>query len=207
MSEEKEKILLHVCCAVCSPYVIKVLSQKYVPTIYFYNPNIHPFEEYLKRRLEVEAYVRSLGLDFIDGEYDIHKWYDITSGLDKEPEGGVRCEICFKIRMNRVVLYAINNGFSIFATTLTVSPHKNSRVINHVCKELAQDYGIRFYKADFKKNDGFKISSRMAKELDFYYQDYCGCFPSLEQSRERRRTREETLRQSQQIASPTNLSL
>jgi len=205
MKDKKEKILLHSCCATCSPYVIKVLTKDFRPTIYYYNPNIHPYEEYLRRRLDIEGYVRSIGLDFIEGEYDKYRWDYMTQGLEHELEGGARCEICFKLRLNKVALYAVNNGFKWFATTLTVSPHKNSRLINRICEELAEDYGINYYKADFKKHDGFKISVRMAKELDFYHQDYCGCLPSLKQVRERKRMREEVAHQSHQIVSPSNV--
>ncbi len=205
MKNKKEKILLHSCCATCSPYVIKVLTKDFRPTIYYYNPNIHPYEEYLRRRLDIEGYVRSIGLDFIEGEYDKYRWDYMTQGLEHELEGGARCEICFKLRLNKVALYAVNNGFKWFATTLTVSPHKNSRLINRICEELAEDYGINYYKADFKKHDGFKISVRMAKELDFYHQDYCGCLPSLKQVRERKRMREEVAHQSHQIVSPSNV--
>lgn len=205
MKTEKEDILLHVCCATCSPHVIKVLSNDFRPTIYYYNPNIHPHEEYLRRRLDIEGYVRSLGLDFIEGDYDAYRWHYITSGLEHEHEGGARCEICFKMRLNKVALFAVENGFKWFATTLTVSPHKNSRIINRVCQDLAEDYGINYYKADFKKHDGFKISLRMAKELDFHRQHYCGCVHSSKETKERKRVQEEIARQSHQIVSPTNV--
>ncbi|MBU1863799.1 MAG: epoxyqueuosine reductase QueH [Candidatus Omnitrophica bacterium] len=205
MKQHKEKILLHVCCATCSSYVIKVMAREFIPTIYYYNPNIHPFEEYLKRRLDIEGYVRSLGLDFIEGDYEPDRWQFFAEGLKHEPEGGARCEICFRMRLNHVVLYAVQHDFQWFATTLTVSPHKKSGIINRIGKELAEDYDLNFYQSDFKKHDGFKISVKMAKELDFYRQDYCGCIPSYEQSRERKRTREEITRQTQQIVSPTNV--
>ena len=112
--EKKEKILLHVCCAPCSPYVIKVLSEKYIPTIYYYNPNIHPYEEYYKRKLDIEGYVRSLGLDFVEADYDDERWNFMTMGLEKEHEGGVRCDICFKVRLNMAALYASRHGFPDF---------------------------------------------------------------------------------------------
>jgi len=201
---QKEKILLHVCCATCSPYVIRVLSREYIPTIYYYNPNIQPYDEYFKRRLDIEGYVRSLDLDFVEGAYDPHRWEYICAGLEHEPEGGARCEICFKMRLKKVALYAVENGFDWFATTLSVSPHKNSKIINRIGKDLAEDYGLNFYQADFKKHDGFKISNQMAKELDFYRQDYCGCQYSLTESHQKHLRDEEIARQSEQIVSPLN---
>ena len=204
MDTTKPRILLHVCCATCTPYVLKLLAKDFTPTIYYYNPNIHPYEEYQKRKLDVEGYVRSLGFDFIEGEYDPDRWRYVTKGLETEPEGGVRCEICFKVRMNQIALYSVLNGFEWFATTLTVSPHKNSHLINRICQDLAKDYKINFYQADFKKHEGYKISLQMAKNLDFYRQNYCGCYYSLKQTEERKRTSEEVSRQSQQIVSPTN---
>jgi len=205
MKEKKEPLLLHVCCATCTPYVLKVVSKEFTPTIYFYNPNIHPYDEYLKRRLDIEGYIRSLNLEFIEGEYDADRWCYMTQGLEHEPEGALRCEICFKMRLNEVARYAARNGFTWFATTLTVSPHKNSRVINRIGRELAEDYGIQFYRADFKKNDGFKLSLKMAKTLDFYRQSYCGCFHSRKEASERKHLSEEISRQTQQMVSPTNL--
>ena len=205
MALTKPKILLNVCCATCAAYVIKVLSREFEPVVYFYNPNIQPYEEYFRRRIDVEGYVRSLGFDFIEGEYDSGRWEYMTEGLEHEVEGGLRCNICFKMRLNHVALFAAQNGFEIFTTTLTVSPHKNSAMINRIGSELAKLYDLQFYVADFKKHDGFKISIRMAKELDLYRQNYCGCIPSLRQTKERKRVREESVRQSKQILAPTNV--
>mgnify|MGYP006294459091 CR=1 FL=1 len=204
MNIVKPKLLLHVCCSSCSPFVIQRLSQEFEPTVYFYNPNIHPYEEYIKRRLDIEGHVRSLGIDFVEDEYDDGRWYYMTQGLEREHEGGHRCSICFRMRMNRAALYAAVNSFEWFATTLTISPHKNSRVINRICREIAQNYGLNFYEADFKKKDGSKKNYKMARDLDFYRQNYCGCIYSFEESREKRRLRDETFRQSRQMISPTN---
>jgi predicted adenine nucleotide alpha hydrolase (AANH) superfamily ATPase len=200
--ERKEKILLHACCAPCSPHVIKTLRQDYDPTIYFYNPNIYPASEYEKRRLEVEGYVRSLGLAFFAGEYDANRWHYITNGLENEREGGARCEICFTMRLNQIACFAAAHKFKWFATTMTVSPHKNSRLINRICRHLARDYQINFLDVDFKKNDGFKISMHMAKELDFYCQKYCGCMHSLRDSREYDDTREDIFQETRNMRLP-----
>ncbi len=201
---EKKQILLHTCCASCSPYVISVLQREFEPTIYYYNPNIHPFEEYLKRRLDLEAYVRSQGLSFIEGEYDDTHWRYLQRGLEHEPEGAERCYGCFRMRLNRTALYAATHGYEWFTTTLTVSPYKNSTLINKVGKELARNYGINYLDRDFKKNDGAKKSHELAKKLDFYRQKYCGCDFSLIESKERKRIKEESSHQATQVVSPNN---
>lgn len=205
MQPTKPKLLLHVCCATCSPYVLKIISEEFEPTIFYYNPNIYPREEYIKRRLDIEGYGRSLGFDFIDFDYDHTRWRYMTSGLEHDHEGGKRCDICFRMRLNKAALYAATNSFEWFATTLTVSPHKNSKVINRIGREFAEDYGLNFYDADFKKKDGAKKSFQMARELGFYRQDYCGCLYSLQETKERHRLREETEKQSRQILSPINI--
>jgi len=203
--EFKPKILLHVCCATCSPYVLKTLSKEFEPTIYYYHPNMQPTDEYRRRLLVVVGYVLSLGYEFIDAAYDDERWFFMSSGLEDDHEGGKRCSICFRMRMNKVALYAAVNGFKWFATTLTVSPHKNSKLINRTCRELARDYGLNFYDVDFKKKDGAKISFKMSRELGFYHQDYCGCVYSLQERRETHRLREEAERQSRQMSSPVNI--
>jgi predicted adenine nucleotide alpha hydrolase (AANH) superfamily ATPase len=206
MQGKKPKLLLHVCCSSCSPYVLKTLSQDFEITIFYYNPNIQPYEEYLKRRLDIEGYVRSLGIDFFEGEYEDLRWHYMAEGLENEHEGGARCLICFRMRANKVAFVAATHGFEWFATTLTVSPYKNSRVINRICRELAADYGINFYDADFKKKDGSKLNFALVRELGFYRQDYCGCLYSLEEARVRRQEREELQKQTDQIISPVNMA-
>ncbi len=204
MPVKKPRILLHACCSSCSPYVLRELMREFKPVVFYYNPNIHPFEEYLRRRLDLEGYVRSLGIEFIEDEYDDDRWFYLTSGLEHLPEGGERCYICFRMRLNRTALYAAMNGFEWFATTLTVSSHKNSQVINKIGRELANDYGINFLNRDFKKRDGSKISVKMAKEFGFYRQNYCGCVYSYAEAEKKRRMKDEDKKYSIQIISPEN---
>lgn len=183
---KRPRMLVHVCCSVCACHVIELLSREFEPVIFYYNPNIHPHEEYLKRKKDIELFAEKNGIEFIEGPYDEKRWFYITEGLDKLPEGGARCDICFNIRLNQTARYAALNGIEWFTTTLTVSPHKNSRVINRIGKHLAEDYGLMFYKADFKKQNGFKKTIELAKERGFYRQDYCGCRFSYYESTERR---------------------
>ena len=154
--------------------------------------------------MDIEAYARINGIEFFEGSYDYSRWHYVTEGLEKEPESGFRCEICFNMRLNQVARYAAVNDFEWFATTLTISPHKNSRLVNRIGKHLAEDYGINFYKADFKKNNGFHKTVSLSKEMGFYRQNYCGCVYSCNESRKRRQHREEMERQAEQIISPCN---
>lgn len=171
----RPRILLHTCCAPCSTYVIKKLEDDYKVTSYFYNPNIHPKEEYTKRKEEMKAYAERLHIDFVEGEYDIEKWMQITRGLEEEKEGGKRCTICYELRMERTAKFASQKGFDYFATVLSISPYKKADVINQIGRRLSSHFGVNFLEADFKKRDGFKISVKMSKEAELYRQNYCGC--------------------------------
>jgi predicted adenine nucleotide alpha hydrolase (AANH) superfamily ATPase len=189
-TDNREKLLLVTCCAPCTPYIIEQLKEKFALTIYFYNPNIHPEEEYQMRKLEMEGYAASLGLPFIEGDYDVKRWQDMTEGLHHEPEGGFRCEICFSMRINRACQFASENGFKIFATTFALSPYKHKQMIYKLCRNYASDYGLKFLDFDFRKHDGFKMSMQMSKRMDFYMQHYCGCMYSLQETEERRSKRQ-----------------
>lgn len=169
------KLLLHVCCAPCATHIIETLKEDFELTAYFYNPNIHPEEEY---RLRLEN-LKKLGVTFVEGKYDIDVWFNATKGYEKEPEGGARCEICYRLRMGEAARFAKENNFAYFATTLTISPHKSARVINSIGEELSKKYGIKFYSADFKKRNGFKKSVELSKKHGLYRQSYCGCVFSM----------------------------
>lgn len=171
----KAKLLLHVCCAPCGAGVAELLNRNFNVTGFFYNPNIQPGEEYQKRRLEVERYFQDENLPLIAGDYDIDQWFEAIKGLENEPEGGRRCEACYQFRLVKTAQLAKNNGFEWFATTLTISPHKKAETVNRIGQELGWEHGLKFYEADFKKNDGFKKSCDLARELGFYRQNYCGC--------------------------------
>lgn len=167
----KPKLLLHVCCAPCATYAIETLKEVFELAAYFYNPNIHSEEEY---RLRLEN-LKKLGVTFVEGKYDIDVWFNATKGYESEPEGGARCEICYRLRMEEAARFAKENNFAFFATTLTISPHKNARIINSIGGELSKKYGVKFYSADFKKKNGFKKSVELSRKHGLYRQRYCGC--------------------------------
>ncbi len=171
---EKPKLLLHVCCAPCSTHVIETLKEFDI-VAYFYNPNIHPAEEY-KLRLKN---LKKLGVTFVEGKYDVDAWFNATKGYENEPEGGARCEICYRLRMGETAMFAKKKGYDYFATTLTISPHKSARAINEIGKKLSKKYGVKFYSADFKKKNGFKKSVELSRKHGLYRQSYCGCVFSM----------------------------
>lgn len=179
-------ILLHVCCGPCSTHVIDLLGKDYDVTCYFYNPNIHPEEEYARRMDTVRRYAERMGLEFIAGKYDSERWLELTHALKNEKEGGMRCELCYGMRLEECARIASEKGFGAFATTLTVGPNKKAAVINRIGRELAEAYGLRFLEADFKKKDGFRHSVEMSKREDMYRQDYCGCVYSKAERDSRR---------------------
>ena len=180
---EKPKVLLHVCCGVCATSVVERLREEgFEVTCFFYNPNIHPEKEY-KRRLESFLEVtRKMNLQYIVGEYEVEKWWDKIKGLEREPEGGKRCEICFRVRLAKTEEIFKKGNFSYFTTTLTVSPYKNAEVINQIGKTLDPPH---FLIRDFKKKEGFKRSITLAKQWNLYRQNYCGCIFSYKERRHR----------------------
>ncbi|MCP2519235.1 epoxyqueuosine reductase QueH [Candidatus Aminicenantes bacterium AC-335-A11] len=175
---EKPKLLVHVCCAPDGLYVIKILQENYYVSGYFYNPNIHPEEEYHLRLQETKKIAEILNFDLIEGEYDLEKWFEMIRGFENEPEKGRRCDICYAIRLNRTAEIAKNENFDIFTTTLTLSPWKKAKKINQIGRMLGKKYKITFLEADFKKKDGFKKSVELSKEFNLYRQNYCGCIYS-----------------------------
>lgn len=189
-----ERLLLHVCCGVCSIYPLEELSRRFEVKVYFYNPNIQPLEEY-ERRLEavkqacelVPKLRRSLGtnaINLIEGRYEPVDWFcylakNCAFDWPREPEGGRRCQACFRMRLEETACFAKENGFDWFATTLTVGRNKRAEIINAIGREIAAKYGLKFYEADWKKQDGVLIAHKMAKEKNIYRQNYCGCVFSL----------------------------
>ncbi len=171
----KEKILVHTCCATCAGYVIAKLSAAFTPVIYFSNSNIHPQPEYDLRREELKHYSTRLGLDYAEDIYAPTAWLDHIKGLEHEPEKGARCSLCFRLRLEKTAQYALENKITIFTTTLTISPHKNSAVILETGRSVAADYQLHFWAEDFKKENGFQKSMVIAKAENFYRQNYCGC--------------------------------
>ena len=180
--ETKKKILLHSCCAPCSTAVIERLKDEFDISIFYYNPNIYPEEEYLKRKNEELRYIDILhktqpevNIDIIDCDYDSESYYQAVKGYENEREGGARCAICFKLRLEKTGEMAKKLGYDYFGTTLTVSPHKNSEVINSIGIALEKKIGVKFLVSNFKKQDGYKRSVQLAKENELYRQNYCGC--------------------------------
>ena len=171
----KSKLLLHTCCAVCSAYVLEKLGREYDLTVFYYNPNIHPEEEYLRRLKESRDYCQKINIEFIERPYDTDKWFESTRGHEQDPERGKRCKICYRMRMEATADYVKKNNYNIFATTLTISPHKDASSINDIGLELEKKFGIKYLEADFKKQDGFKKTMDIANQEGFYKQNYCGC--------------------------------
>jgi len=180
--QAKPKFLLHVCCANCLLYPAAALSKDFQVYFYFYNPNIHPAHEYIKRLKYVKLVSGIYKTPLIAGRYEKKMWLDRTGTLKSEPEGGLRCELCFKIRLEKTAKAAKKLGFDLFGTTLTISPHKNQAVINNLGMAISKEENIEFYVADFKKKDGFKKTMQLSTEHKIYRQSYCGCVYSMTHS-------------------------
>lgn len=170
-----QKLLLHICCAPCSVYVIEKLRVNYDITGFFYNPNIHPEKEYNFRVEETWKVAEKLGWKVIVAEYDLKNWFTRVKGHEKDPERGERCSICFNMRFEKTFEYAKNNDFDIVASTLSISPYKITDQINREGFLLSKKYGIDFLPENFKKKDGFKIGKIMSQNLGIIHQNYCGC--------------------------------
>ncbi len=170
-----KKLLLHSCCGPCSTQVIEELIGKYDLTIFYYNPNIFPFEEYQKRLAEQKRYAKLKGVKVIEGDYDEEGFLKLAKGLENEKEGGSRCKLCFEIRLNKTAQVAKELGFDLFATTLSVSPYKNTLLINEVGTEISKKEEIEFLPENFKKKDGYLKSIQLSKQFGLYRQNYCGC--------------------------------
>lgn len=172
----KNKVLLHACCAICAAYPIELLrSMGYEPVVYFFNPNIFPPEEFERRLNELIKYAEKKQVELIVDQQDSSNWYDFIAGLEDEPEKGKRCSRCFEYRLLFTAVKSLKLEIPRFTTTLTVSPHKNSKVIFEIAKEIAFKHELEFLEIDFKKQDGFLKTMKIAKEENFYRQNYCGC--------------------------------
>ncbi|MEO0107662.1 MAG: epoxyqueuosine reductase QueH [candidate division WOR-3 bacterium] len=189
------RILLHICCAPCATTPIRRLQDSGYDVLgYFYNPNIHPEKEYYQRLLEVQRLCRLWQISLELGEYDWDRWQAEVRGLESEPEAGRRCPVCFRFRLQATAELALARNVPEITTTLTLSPRKRAEIINligqEVCAATGDEEGenaIRFYPADWKKQDGHKQSLEVSRQLNLYRQDYCGCRYSLAQREERRR--------------------
>ena len=166
--KEPKKILLHSCCAPCSSYVITFLSNYFDITILYYNPNIQPKEEYEKRKKEQIRLIKSLNtkhkLDYLDCDYDDDIYNEVIKGYEDCKEGGSRCHICFNLRLEKTAILAKKHNYDYFCSTLTVSPHKNSKIINEIGSTISNKYNIKWLYSDFKKNEGYKQSIELSKK-------------------------------------------
>ena len=182
------RLLLHSCCAPCSSYVLEYLSKYFEITIYYYNPNIYPPQEYKKRVEEQEKLVEQM--QFVHpvkvacGAYDPDEFYMAAKGCEKEPEGGERCMRCYALRLREAAKVAAAGKYDFFTTTLTISPLKNAEKLNEIGEQLAEEFKVAYLPSDFKKRGGYQRSIELSKEYGLYRQNYCGCVFSMKQSQE-----------------------
>ena len=186
------RLLLHACCAPCSSAVLEYLSQYFFITLLYYNPNIAPYEEYEKREAELRRLVSQMHfthpVELLPCSYNGQAFVEAARGLEGEPEGGKRCEACFRLRLEYAAKEAARLHFDYYTTTLTISPMKNARLLNQLGEELGEKYGVAHLPSDFKKKDGYKRSIELSKEYGLYRQDYCGCaFSRAQRQREKER--------------------
>jgi len=186
-ANKRPSLLIHSCCAPCSSYVLEYLSRFFDITIYYYNPNISPESEYLRRLEEQERLIREMNADgtsvhgqsdsvkLIRGSYENSKYREKIAGLENEPEGGLRCEKCFRLRLEEAAKKASELKSVFFTTTLSISPHKNAQLLNEIGEEMGRKYGVRYLLSDFKKKEGYKRSIELSAKYGLYRQDYCGC--------------------------------
>ena len=173
------RLFLHSCCAPCSSYVLEYLSKYFSITVFYYNPNISPREEYEKRVDEVCSLIKKMQfvnpVEFVEGRYEPEKFYDMAKGLEYSPEGHERCFKCYRMRLEEAARLAKEGGFDYFTTTLSISPLKNAGKINEIVEELAGIYQVSHLPSDFKKKNGYKRSVELSHEYGLYRQNYCGC--------------------------------
>lgn len=181
----KKKLLLHSCCGPCSSYVISYLTNYFDITILYYNPNIYPYDEYLKRKEEQIKVIKEINkvnkVDILDCDYNNDIYCCLIKGLEKEPERGKRCWVCYKMRMEKTASTAKDMNYDYFCTTLSVSPFKNATWINDIGKSLEEKYNVKWLYSDFKKKDGYKKSILLSQKYNLYRQNYCGCIYSKPQ--------------------------
>ena len=182
-----KRLLLHSCCAPCSSHCLSELSPQIGVTVLYYNPNLDCAGEYEKRKREQLRFLRETGLaDFLDCDYAPEDYLAAVRGLEEEKEGGARCAVCFRLRLERTAREAKARGFDYFATTLTVSPLKNAKLINTIGFAVAEEAGVKYLPSDFKKRGGYLHSVKLSEEYGLYRQDYCGCaFSKAERERQK----------------------
>lgn len=178
-SENPPKLLLHSCCAPCSSAVLEYLTQYLSVTVFYFNPNIFPEEEFIHRILEQKRLISEMPfknkVDFIEHGWQSERFYAAVRGLENIREGGERCFACYRMRLEETAKLAAELGYDYFTTTLSVSPYKNAQKLNEIGEELAEKYGVKHLPSDFKKKNGYKRSIELSTEYGLYRQNYCGC--------------------------------
>lgn len=176
VAERGAKLLLHSCCAPCSSACLERLKDYFSVTVLYYNPNIDDREEYEKRKREQIRFLRETGwAEILDCDYEAEKFAEIAKGREDEPERGARCYLCYKLRVDKTAEVAKEKGFAYFATTLTLSPHKNAEWLNQLGEQAGAHFGVKYLYSDFKKQGGYYRSIALSKEYGLYRQDFCGC--------------------------------
>ena len=195
MKEEgkRKRLLLHACCAPCSSYCLEYLREAFALTVFFYNPNLTEQEEY-RRRVEEEKRLIALmngqegssQIEILEGRYEPERFLEVARGLETSKEGGERCVRCFALRLGETARVAAEGGFDFFTTSLTISPLKNSALLNRIGAQEGERYGVRFLPSDFKKNNGYLRSTQLSRLYGLYRQNYCGCIYSKVEASDRR---------------------
>lgn len=184
-SEELPKLLLHSCCAPCSSYVLEYLTQYFSITVFYYNPNIWPEEEYKKRVAEQQQLIKEMpvkhAVSFIEGEYCPEVFFAMAKGMEHLPEKGERCYHCYEMRLRESAKIAKEMNYDYFCTTLSISPLKNAQWLNEIGRNLEKEFGVKWLCSDFKKKEGYKRSIQLSEEYGLYRQNYCGCVFSKNQ--------------------------
>jgi predicted adenine nucleotide alpha hydrolase (AANH) superfamily ATPase len=181
------KVALHICCAVCAAGAVERLIQEgHQVSGFFYNPNIYPEAEYRKRLENAQKVACQMGISLVEEPYNPGEWFNRVKGLEDEPEGGKRCPVCFRMRLERTLRFMHESGCEAFTSTLTMGSNKSLALIGQIGEELG---GSAFLKYDFKKKEGFKRSGELARQWSIYRQHYCGCLYSLKESEERQKNK------------------
>ncbi len=187
------RLLLHSCCAPCSSYVLEYLSEYFSITVYYYNPNIAPTEEFRHRAEEQQRLIEQMPLthpaDCVVADYDPTEFAAIAQGREHLPEGGERCTDCYRLRLENTAKKAAEQGYDYFTTTLSISPLKDAVRLNTIGRELAERYGVPYLYSDFKKREGYKRSIALSAAYGLYRQDYCGCIYSKAEMARRNKNR------------------
>ena len=185
--EVPPRLLLHSCCAPCSSAVLEYLSEYFVITVFYFNPNIFPEEEFFHRIEEQKRLISELPcknpVEFIEHGWQQERFYEAVKGLENIPEGGERCFVCYRLRLEETAKLAAELDYDYFTTTLSVSPYKNAQKLNEIGSELGEKYGVKHLPSDFKKKNGYKRSIELSAEYGLYRQNYCGCVFSKENGR------------------------